>query len=330
MPSAQNVTLFTGIENVDDQFLATMAEMDSDISSQISITHPLWQYLEKKNRIERVSDISHSIDVPLLHVENSTVKSMTHYDKVENVPQDALKSASFAYGQSVGVQMYSREELVKNSGKSKMIDLVTTKTDQLKTSMNNHFNGLLMGAQDHNGRDFMGIGRIMTPGASCGGITPTGGFSYWNPQVGEKAPGTQWDLSNEFRKGIRTLIRDCAYQGESPDVIVCGEDVWEAALDYYEDKIRNTIAQSDQMEANSLMMTAPTGETFIYDKALPAKSAWVLNTNNGVKARIHKGSDFTFTPWQDMEGSVSRKRNLLLYAGIYCRRRNLNGAITFA
>ncbi len=49
-----------------------------------------------------------------------------------------------------------------------------------------------------------------------------------------------------------------------------------------------------------------------------------------MKVRIHKGTNFVMGPWQMMEGKVAKKRDCLVYASVYCKRRNANGTMTFS
>ena len=329
--NSNGVPLFAGIEDTDDMFIATMDEMDKEVAEEISIPHPLWQYLKDNKLIEYRDSIGTYVPVRLLDKENSTVRSFSHYDDVDNTPQDALSEAKFAYGHIVGTQMYSREELVKNSGPEQLIDLVETKSDQLLTSMSNHLGNLLMGTQDSNGRDFMGLGRIMAYDQPCGGINPTApGFAYWNPQQGLKSGGGQYALATEFREGFRRLVRLCTYKKNTPDVFVCGEDLYDAFQSYAESKLQLRLDElKSQRGWGDFNMFPMNGQTIVYDEALGPKTGWLLNLKRWVRVRIHRGTNFSFEPWQMMPNKVAKKRDCLTYASVYCKRRNANGSITY-
>ena len=328
--NSSGVPLFAGIEDIDDMFITTMEEMDKEVVDEITIAHPFYQYLEKNNLIETRSSIGTHVPVKLMDKANSTVKDFSHYDDVDNTPQDALSEAKFAYGHIVGTQMYSREELTKNSGEEGLIDLVETKSDQLKASMTNHFGTLIMGSQDADGRKMTGLGRIMTYDASCGGIDPTAaGYSYWNPQRGLKSGGGSYALATELRAGNRRLTRLCTYQGEVPRVYIAGEDVYDAMQSWAEDKLQMTIKDIKDSDGwGDFEMFAFNGKTIIYDADMDAKTGWLINTNR-TKLRIHSGTNFQFENWQMMEGKIAKKRDMLLYASLYTKRRNTNGTITF-
>lgn len=330
--NSTGVPLFAGIESLDDMFMATMEEMDKEVENLIDIKDPIFQYLKKNNLIEFRDSIGTHVPVKLMDKPNSTVKDFSHYDDVDNTPQDLLSEAKFAYGHIVGTQMYSREELTKNSGDEQLIDLVETKTEQLQTSMTNHFSERIKGDQDADGRSFMGLGRIMTVDAVCGGIDPTAaGYAYWNPQQGLKAGGGQFALATELRAGMRRLTRLCTQRNDAPDVMIAGEDVYDAMQAWAEDKLRLSLSELKESSGwGDFEMFTFNGRTIIYDPDMTAKRADLVNFKKYVKVRIHRGTNFVMEPWQMMESKVAKKRNCLVYASVYCKRRNANGTITFS
>ena len=328
--SSTGVPLFAGVEDVDDMFITTMDEMDKDVTDLIDIHDPFWKYIKTKSLIEYRDSIGNYVPVRLLDKPNSTVKDFAHYDDVDNTPQDALSEAKFAYGHIVGTQMYSREELTKNSGKEQLIDLVELKREQLETSMSNHFSTRLMGTQDADGRMFTGLGRIMDPTVACGGIDPsTPGYGYWKPQVGVKSGGGSYALATEMRAGLRRLTRLCTYQAETPNVLLCGEDLYDAQQAWAEEKLQLRLGDiKDSAGWGDFEMFDFNGRTIMYSQAMPAKTGWLLNMKR-TKVRIHRGTNFTFESWQMLPSKVAKKRDCLTYAAVYTKRRNANGVITF-
>lgn len=329
--NSTGIPLFAGIEDLDDMFITTMEEMDKDYSEEISIPHPVWRYLKDNDLIEYRDSIGTHVPWKVMDKPNSTVRSFSHYDDVDNTPADALSEAKFAYGHIVGTQMYSREELTKNGGREQLLDLVELKAKQLEISMANHFGTLLTGSQDANGRDFMGLGRVLTFNASCGGIDPTQpGFAYWNPQRGLKTGGGSYALASEFREGFRRLERLCTYRGRRPSVFACGEDLYDEFQAWAEQKLQLRIDDlKSQKGWGDFEMFPYNGRTIVYDETMDAKTGWLIDFKESVRLRIHRGTNFTFNPWQMMEKKVAKKRDCLTYAALYVKYRNSNGVITY-
>lgn len=328
-----DLPLFSGTSDTEDMFLHTMYELDKDLVNMLKVNHVIWEILQSRNLIKYQGDISTDIQIPLLTKPNSTIKSYTGYDDADLTPQDATQYAIYLWGHIAGTQMYNREEMEKNQGKSRLLDLIETKTEQLKTSINNHFAEKLIGTQDYDGRDFMGLGRIITKDAVCGGIDPTAtGNSFWNPQIAFKNPATseKFPLS-EHRQGIRKLRRQCTIAGRSPDIFFMGEDVWETHCDWL-DSVNQV--QVDPMKAalmESYEMLYHAGKYFIYDEDLDPKECWAFNfKDRGVQLRIHKNTNFSFQPWEITPNKIATKhRHCLLYATVVCCERRLNGKIEF-
>ena len=333
-PRRHDLPLFSGTEDTEDMFLTTMQQLDKELVNELRVDHPLWEYLQDKNLIKYQSDISTNITIPLLDKPNTTVKDFTAYDDADLTPQDALSEATYLWGHIAGTQMYNREEMTKNSGKYKLIDLVETKTIQLKESINNHFAEKLIGEQDCNGRTIMGLGLILKKNAPCGGIDPTStGFGYWNPQNPLKDPGsgTKFSLASDYRLAMRKLRRDCTTNKMSPDVYFMGEDVWDTHCEFVEGKSVIHLTESQAEKFAGYEMLIDNGRFYMYDEDLPPKTVWAFNfKNRAVELRIHKDTNFSFQPWETTAGKIqSKHRHCLLYAAVACRKRNLNGLLEF-
>jgi hypothetical protein len=329
-----DLPLFAGTEDTEDLFLSTMEEVDKDVAEVIDVQNATWNYLKRNNLIEYRDSIGTEIKIPIMDEDNPTVKAMTGYDDVDNTPTNALDWAIYQYGQFVGTQMYNREELVKNSGREQIIDLVAQKTRQLEISLSNFWTTKLLGTQVADGRVPNGLGNLVARDTASGGINPTAtGKSYWNPQITYKTGTTPWVLATEaeFREGMRTLYRRCMRYGAKPDVLICGEDLYDRHQEWAESKLQMTLSdlKSEQGMGNWEMFRY-NGTTIIYEDSLSAKVGWAINFRDGAKVRIHRGTNFSFEPWQMLPTKVAKKRDLLLYAAIYAKDRRCLGTITFS
>ncbi|OQX39843.1 MAG: hypothetical protein B0D91_00725 [Oceanospirillales bacterium LUC14_002_19_P2] len=322
--------LFAGTQDTEDMFLHTLHELDKDLVNELEVEHALWAYLKTNNLIKYQGDISTDIQIALLDKPNSTIKDFTGYDDADLTPQDATSNAKYLWGHVSGTQMYNREEMVKNSGKSRLLDLIETKTTQLRESINNHFANRLMGSQDCDGRSILGLGRIMTPGAVVGGIDPAAsGYAYFDVHNITKDGTTKYALASEYRAGMRKTRRECALNNKSPDVYFMGEDVYDKMCEGVENKVQMTAAEAEAFKGFEAMKD--NNRIYIYEENLPAKRAWAMNFKDGIQVRIHKDTNFTFTPWENTPNKIQTKhRHCLLYAAVVCKKRNLNGVIDFA
>jgi len=350
--SSTGIPLFAGIEDLDDMFISTMEEMDKEVMDELGFAHPVWEYLQRNNLIEYTAEIGTHVPVHLRYQRNPTVKWVQGYDDADNTPAAVLGQAQFAYGHLSAVQMYNREELVKNSGKQQLIDLVESKQDQAEMDVNEEFASTIIGTQDADGRKPMGIGRIMDETLAVGNINPaTPGFEFWKPNRIYKTGTTAYALATEYRDGMRDMYRTQSISGggkklgsnpkdgkgpglarNNGHVLICGEDLYNEHQKSAESALRLTIADlKSQQSWGSYEMFDYNGTTIVYEPALAAKEGWLINFKMGIRVRIHSGTNFIWTPWESITAKVqTKKRNLLVYACVYAKSRRANSRIVFS
>lgn len=349
--NSSGVPLFAGVEPLDDMFMATMEEMDKEISDELTVSHPIWEYLQRNSLIEYRDSIGLYVPVHLRTKKNPTVQWTTGYQDAISQPSELLEEAKFAYGHLTGRQLYNREELIKNSGPEQLIDLVEGKADQLLADVNDEFATTIIGTQDSDGKKPLGLGRIMDPALAVGNINPaTPGFEFWKPFKCEKSAGVNFALATEFRDGMRKLYRNMHISGggkklgDNPKdgkgaavskggggVLLCGEDLYNEHQKFAETALRLTIADIKAQQAwGDFEMFDYNGTTIVLETAIGAKVGWYVNFKRGVRVRIHSGTNFTWTPWRFLDNKVEVKyRDNLTYCAVYVKSRRANGVITF-
>lgn len=347
--NSSGIPLFAGVESLDDMFMATMEELDKEVMDELSVSHPIWEFLQQNNLIEYVDEIGTHVHGFLRRYKNGTVKWVSGYDDADNTPAQLLAETKTAYGQLAGTQMYNREELVKNQGKQQLIDLVESKSDQLLEDLDTEFAETIIGTQDADGKKPLGIGRIMDPALACCGIDPaTPGLEFWKPYKVEKTPGVNFALATEHREGLRKLYREISVSGggrvlgaskknrtvqlkSGTQVLICGADLYDAQQKYAETALRLTIADLKSQQAwGGFEMFDYNGTTIIYAPTLAAKLGWFINFQKGIRVRVHRGTNFKYDDWALMSGKVqTKKRNNLTYVAVYAKSRRANAVVTF-
>lgn len=341
--NSTGIPLFAGIEDLDDMFIATMEEMDSEVVDELGIAHPFWEYLQRYNLIELREDIQTHIPVRRSKTRNPTVQWVTGYDDANSTPASLLEEAKFAYGHITARQMYNREELIKNSGRGQLIDLVDQKANQAYRDVNTEFATTLIGTQDADGRKPLGLGRLMDEALVAGTIDPAVDTT-WRPARIYKTGTTNFTLATEFREGIRKLYRTMHVSGagkrlasksdgkRNHHVLMAGEDLFNEHQKWAETYLK--VSMDDIKGASGwgdYEMFDFNGKTIIYEPALPAKEGWFLDMDMGVRVRIHSGTNFKWTNWNLLPNKVEVKyRDLLTYVGLYSPQRRANARIVYS
>jgi hypothetical protein len=340
--NSTGVPLFAGIEDLDDMFISTMEEMDKEISAELVVAHPFWEYIQRHNLVEMRDEIGTHVPVRRNKTRNPTVQWITGYDDANSTPASLLDEAKFGYGHLTARQLYNREELVKNSGAGQMIDLVEGKADQAFSDMNEEFANTIMGTQDADGRRPVGLGRLMDEAALVGNVDPAADPT-WKPNRIYKTGTTNFTLATEFRDGIRKLYRAQyvsaggatlgakAGGGMRRRLFVCGEDLYNEHQKWAETTLKMSL---DDIKGSSgwgdYEMFDFMGKTILYETMLPAKEGWFLDMERGVRVRIHTGTNFKWTPWALLPQKVEAKyRDLLTYVCVYSKSRRANARIVY-
>lgn len=338
------IPLFAGIEDLDDMFIATMEEMDKEIADDITIAHPFFEYVQRHNLVEYRSEIATHIPVRRRAAKNPTVKWHQGYDDAESTPAELLGEVRFPYGHITGRQMYNREELVKNQG-GMLIDLVQAKQDDLYATLYEDFAEALVGTQDADGRKPLGLGRLMDETATVAGLAPASDPT-WKPGRIYKTGTTDYTLATEFRDGMRKLYRTASVSaggrvlGRDKDgkvrrarhLLMCGEDLYNEHQKWAENILRLSMEEIKGSSGwGDYEMFDFNGKTIIYEPALSAKHGWYLDMDQGVRVRIHSGTNFTWTKWNLLPTKVESKyRDLLTYVSLYTKSRIANKKIVFS
>ena len=308
---SSGVISLAGVDQADlDLFIATMEELVREVPDQLSEHIPLWKWLDQGNRIEKVGTIGTYIAIPQNAGKNPTVQWIAGYDDAISTPHEVLEEARAQYGHLTGRLMTNREEMTKNSGSLRLFDLTKEKDRALQRDLRIQLYKQLLSTDEADGRKPTGLRRIVQPATTLHGLDPSKkATSWWKPTIVDKdGAGTNFALATEFRPGMRKFFRQLKINGDmsEPDLVLMGEDVWDAQQDWAEGKLQ--LMMSDMGKAGPVLngdteMTI-NGRTFMYVPELGAKEVEAYNSKEGFEVRAHSGTWFEMSPWDKLDGKV--------------------------
>ncbi len=221
----------------------TLRAMQPRLRDNITRGNKTLAWLESKGRF-RMQDGGERIQVPLMHTLNTTADIYQGYGQLSVQPQDGITSAFFDWAQLSTSISISRKEERQNSGRSRAINLLESKTTQAEASMRELLNNCLVNgritASADLGRYFARIGKTDTSATgplpfpalidsnasrsvSIGNINGNT-FSFWRNQATDSAAGT-WAA---FHADMNTMYNDCSRGvGGSPDLVLSDQTAWE-------------------------------------------------------------------------------------------------------
>lgn len=333
-----NVTLLSGqaAGDIYDLFIATMSELPV-IGDEISEYVPLFDILKKKGLIKKVGAIGVYIPIALMDEDNPTIQWISGYDAADRTPTKVLSEGRAQYGHLHGSLVTNREEQIKNSGRHQLIDLIETKRKQLKIGLAKALETGLFGTQEADGKNITGLGRIMDETATLHGLAPAT-YDFWVPTRVYSSGTTNFVLSSAFRAGMRKLFRTVSVEANnlSPNIVICGEDVFDAAWSHAESKLQITqvsqLSSAAAMAVGGDVMFESMGRVYLYSDKMAAKEAWATNwqEGGGLELRAHRDTYFSQGPWlRDPSKVQTLYSDNLTYLSLFCSNRKAQGRIVF-
>jgi len=230
-------------DNYDALLTTTLRAMQPRLYNNITRGNKLVSWLTEHGKM-RKQDGGERVKVALMHANNSTADIYSGYGNLDTTPQDGVTSAFFDWAQLAVSIAISRKEERQNSGSSKILSLLETKTTQAEVSIKELLNNCLVAgritASAADGRFLARTGRLdsgangplplaalidgtVARSVSIGNINGAT-YSFWRNQLSTSA-ATTW---KGFFGECVGLYNDCSKgSGGSPDLILDDQRTWE-------------------------------------------------------------------------------------------------------
>src|SRR3990167_3202957 len=141
----------------------TLRAMQQRLHDNITRGNKFIAWLEMRGRW-RKQDGGERVKVALMHAQNSTADIYSGYGLLDTTPQDGITSAFYEWAQLAVSISISRKEERQNSGQSRAIPLLRSKTEQAEASIRELLNNCIVAgritASAASGRFLARIGRL--------------------------------------------------------------------------------------------------------------------------------------------------------------------------
>jgi hypothetical protein len=213
--------------NISDLTTTTIENRSKTIADNVTKNNALLYLLEEKGRTRFVDGGVYILE-ELSFAENSNAMFYSGYDVLATAAQDVLSAAQFSLKQAACAVTYSGLEILQNSGKEKMIDLVQARVDVAEASMMNLIaQGLYSDGTGYGGKQITGLLAAVP-------VTPTSGTygsidrsttlgTFWRNQT--TGTGTTITTANIMQQ-MNVLWAKCVRGSDHPDLIVFDNNLW--------------------------------------------------------------------------------------------------------
>lgn len=223
--------------------------------------------------------------VGLEYATNPTVGSSTPWHEITFQETDEFTSAAFDWKQIDGTAALSMMDVAKNSGESRVVDLVKSKLSNLERSMRQNFNQQLFSGTVAIADNILGLHQLVASSGTIGGISRSA-QSWWASSVLTSGVA----LADEL---METQYNNAFYD-EPIDVIVTTQTLFEKYMD-----LTRTIQSINRPEAKIAELGFETatfkGKPIIWDRDCISTKMYFLNFK-AIKLCPHRDFDFKVAP----------------------------------
>jgi len=346
-------------DDYDALLTTTLRAMQPRLRDNISRSNKTLAWLDSRGRF-RKQDGGERVQVALMYAQNNTADIYSSYGVLNTTPQDGITSAFYTWAQlSVSIAI-SRKEERQNSGRSRLLDLLQSKTMQAEVSLKELLNNCIVSGQittSANLGQFTARSGTMDSGAlgplplpalidsnatrsvSIGNINGNT-YSFWRNQAKSSTATTFAGLKLE----MNNLYNSCAKGvGGAPDFMLGDQVAWETywgSLQTNERYIINDKRTVDILGGSEAL--AFRGAAFVWDEVVPdtetnadvvdgigsvsASTIFMVNSES-MEFVTDSNTDFITTMFVRPENQDAKVAQILWMGALGMNNRRKNGVL---
>ena len=261
---------------------------------------------------------------PLMHAENTTVRSYSGYDLIDTTPQEGITAAEFEWKQVAGSVSISGKQEFQNSGsKHRIISLLESKIKQLELSMQLTINEMMYAdGTGNSSKDITGLGLLVEDGtawSTVGGID-SNAYSFWrNTWI-----GTVGSFAANGVDSLRTAVNSASRGKDKIKLILTTQSIAEA----YEKSIpQESVTRNTKLADAGFMNVEFKGIPIVWDEDCPSGEVIGINSEY-LRFKVGKGKNFVSTPFVTPDQQDSRLSKMILYGNFTISNRKRQFRLT--
>lgn len=326
--------------NFDTLVSTTLKNYRRLLADNITAHQVLWFMLKEKGFIKEDEGGTNIVE-PLMIGRNTTVRSYSGYDIIDTTPQEGISAAEYDWKQIAGsVTISGREEFINSGSKTRILNLLESKIQQLQISMMLEVNRQLQADGTGNGgKDLTGLAVAVEDGTAWsvyGGID-SNAFPYWRNQwIGgvtitdtAAAPLTP-TTAGPLHDALRTLYNSASRGKIKPTFIASSQALYEA---YEKTLVLNErfldMKLGDAGFQNLMYKATP----WVFDEDMPNNNVYpslgtdllnqelVMLNVDFMRFVLGRGKNFVVTDFQKPENQDAKVSQVLFYGNLTTNNR---------
>jgi len=312
----------------------TLRNRSGKLADDVTKNNALLARLSAKGKVKTV-DGGRTIVQEISYAENGTYKRYSGYEALNIAPQDVFTAAEFNYAQAAVAVSMSGLEMIQNSGKEAIIDLLEGRVENAEATMRNNISiDCYSDGSADGGRQIGGLQLLVskTPATGVvGGIdasTTVGAFwrnIAFSSVTNGGAPASAANIQSYMNKVYLQLVRG----RDKVDLIVADNNYWELYLESLQ-AIQRITNDTNAGEAGFQSLKYMGADVVLdggFGGGTPTNTMYFLNTNY-IFFRPH--AQRFFTPLGDERFAVNQDAmvKLIGFAGnMTVSNRRLQGVL---
>ena len=229
--------------NISDILATTIESRTRKIADNVTNNNAILTKLSSKGRIKTFSGGSKILQ-ELSFAENSNAGWYSGYDLLPVGVSDTISAAEYDIKQAAVPVIISGLEMLQNSGKEKMIDLLEARLEVAESTMANLVtSGLYSDGTAAGGKQIDGLNAAipLDPTAAPYGGIDGNSFTFWQNGVSDNGAS----VDAETIQGLMNALWASLVRGsDRPDLIMCDNVFWTTYLDSLQANQRFTNTNS--------------------------------------------------------------------------------------
>lgn len=313
--------------NVSDIVSTTLENRSTTIQDNVTNNNAILKWLSKSGNIKTV-DGGSLIYEQLSYAQNSNFSWYSGNDQLSVAASDVISAAQFAWKQCACPVVITGLEMLQNSGKEKIIDLLDARMGVAEATMANSVaSALYSDGTGYGGKQLTGLSLAvsLTPTVGAYGSIDPATWAFWANQI--HSPGAL--TSSTVQAAFNTLWAKQVRGMDRPNLIVLDSSLWGIFTASLQLLQRFTSANEASLGFPSVkFMDADV----VLDGGLggyaPANTGYFLNTKY-IKFRPHKDRNMVpLDPNKRSPVNQDASASILAFAGnMTVSNRSLQGVL---
>lgn len=312
--------------NVSDLIAAGIDNRTGELADNVLNHNPVFAQFKAKGRVKTASG-GVLIMEELSFDQNGNTDSYDGYDPLSMAPTEEISAARYDWKQYSSQVVISGRQLMINSGKEAVLDLVEEKIEVANSSLANRFETDLHGDGTGNGgKNLTGLGLIVENTVIASQTSTVGEISrttwpFWRNHRATGNTNTAATIQSEYNTMWANLTRG----SDAPDLVLLGSQQWGRYLASLQALQRFTQAETGKLGFPTLkFMTADVYLGGGIGGVMPSTHALFLNTKY-LRFRPHAQRNFVSGPRKDSFNQDAYGRNILFMGNVTCRGSKFQG-----